>query len=114
MELPGPEAGRWRPLRIDLVDLFYRDIEEFHLYGGSLLLRGNNGTGKSKVLALTMPFLLDGELAPHRVEPDGEQAYGVEPAARRWIRALRAHRLQVDGVRSPRRRRRLAVHDLRH
>ncbi|MGW1554748.1 hypothetical protein, partial [Streptomyces sp. NPDC002346] len=28
-----------------------------------LLLCGNNGTGKSKVLALTLPFLLDGDLS---------------------------------------------------
>ena len=39
---------------------------------GRLLLRGNNGTGKSKVLALTLPFLLDGELSSHRVEPDAD------------------------------------------
>jgi uncharacterized protein (TIGR02680 family) len=43
-----------------------------------LLLRGNNGTGKSKVLALTLPFLLDGDLAPHRVEPDGDRQKRME------------------------------------
>ncbi len=77
-DLPSPAPGRWRPLRIGLIDLFYYDVEEFHFHGGSLLLRGNNGTGKSKVLALTMPFLLDGELAPHRVEPDGDRAKRME------------------------------------
>ena len=76
--MPRPEPGRWRPLRIGLVDLFYYDIEEFHFHRGNLLLRGNNGTGKSKVLALTMPFLLDGELAPHRVEPDGDKSKRME------------------------------------
>ncbi|HEY2958084.1 MAG TPA: TIGR02680 family protein, partial [Actinomycetota bacterium] len=45
---------------------------------GRLLLRGNNGTGKSKVLALTLPFLLDGELASHRVEPDADPAKRME------------------------------------
>jgi uncharacterized protein (TIGR02680 family) len=75
---PSPQPGRWRPLRIGLVDLFYYDIEEFYFHGGNLLLRGNNGTGKSKVLALTMPFLLDGELAPHRVEPDGDRGKRME------------------------------------
>ena len=70
--LPLPERERWQPLRAGLIDLFYYDYEEFHFHGGSLLLRGNNGTGKSKVLALTLPFLLDGELAPYRVEPDGD------------------------------------------
>jgi hypothetical protein len=53
--------------------MFYYDQEEFWFHDGRLLLRGNNGTGKSKVLALTLPFLLDGELAPYRVEPDGDR-----------------------------------------
>ncbi|MDQ3579302.1 MAG: TIGR02680 family protein, partial [Actinomycetota bacterium] len=59
-------------------DLFYYDVEEFHFHDGRLLLRGNNGTGKSKVLALTLPFLLDGELAAHRVEPDGDRNKRME------------------------------------
>ena len=54
------------------MDLFYYDQEEFAFRDGRLLLRGNNGTGKSKVLALTLPFLLDGDLSPHRVEPDAD------------------------------------------
>jgi len=54
------------------------DAEEFWFHDGRLLLRGNNGTGKSKVLALTLPFLLDGELAPHRVEPDGDRQKKME------------------------------------
>lgn len=69
---PQPERERWQPLRAGLVDVFYYDQEEFHFRDGRLLLRGNNGTGKSKVLALTLPFLLDGELSPHRVEPDAD------------------------------------------
>jgi len=70
--LPQPERERWQPLRTGLVDIFYYDHEEFWFRDGRLLLRGNNGTGKSKVLALTLPFLLDGELSPHRVEPDAD------------------------------------------
>jgi uncharacterized protein (TIGR02680 family) len=70
--LPQPAPGRWRPLRIGLVDLFYYDTEEFWFRDGRLLLRGNNGTGKSKVLALTLPFLLDGDLSARRVEPDAD------------------------------------------
>jgi uncharacterized protein (TIGR02680 family) len=76
--MPEPTRQRWQPLRAGLVDLFYYDTEEFHFHHGSLLLRGNNGTGKSKVLALTVPFLLDGELAPHRVEPDGDRNKRME------------------------------------
>ncbi|HEY1920402.1 MAG TPA: TIGR02680 family protein [Streptosporangiaceae bacterium] len=76
--LPAPCSERWKPLRAGLVDMFYYDAEEFWFHDGRLLLRGNNGTGKSKVLALTLPFLLDGELAPHRVEPDGDRQKKME------------------------------------
>jgi uncharacterized protein (TIGR02680 family) len=76
--LPAPCSERWKPLRAGLVDMFYYDAEEFWFHDGRLLLRGNNGTGKSKVLALTLPFLLDGELTPHRVEPDGDRQKKME------------------------------------
>jgi uncharacterized protein (TIGR02680 family) len=77
-DLPTPDLARWQPLRAGLVDLFYYDQEEFWFRGGRLLLRGNNGTGKSKVLALTLPFLLDGDLSPHRVEPDADPKKRME------------------------------------
>jgi len=76
--LPEPTHERWHPLRLGLVDLFLYDQEEFRFRDGRLLLRGNNGTGKSKVLALTLPFLLDGEVAAHRVEPDGDPGKRME------------------------------------
>ncbi|MCX4825172.1 TIGR02680 family protein [Streptomyces sp. NBC_01142] len=76
--LPDPLRSRWQPLRIGLVDLFHYDVEEFHFKDGRLLLRGNNGTGKSKVLALTLPFLLDGDLSSRRVEPDGDPGKRME------------------------------------
>ena len=75
---PAPCSERWKPLRAGLIDMFYYDQEEFWFHDGRLLLRGNNGTGKSKVLALTLPFLLDGDLAPHRVEPDGDRQKRME------------------------------------
>jgi uncharacterized protein (TIGR02680 family) len=76
--LPRPARNRWQPLRAGLVDLFYYDVEEFRFHDGRLLLRGNNGTGKSKVLALLLPFLLDGDLSPHRVEPDADPKKRME------------------------------------
>ena len=77
-ELPQPGKSRWQPLRAGLVELFYYDYEEFRFHDGRLLLRGNNGTGKSKVMALTLPFLLDGRLSPARVEPDGDSSKRME------------------------------------
>jgi uncharacterized protein (TIGR02680 family) len=71
---PAPTSERWQPLRLGVVELFHYDSEEFWFRDGHLLLRGNNGTGKSKVLSLTLPFLLDAQLKPSRIEPDGDNA----------------------------------------
>lgn len=71
-DLPAPARERWQPLRLGLVDLFHYDSEEFWFRDGHLLLRGNNGTGKSKVLSLSLPFLFDAQLKSSRVEPDGD------------------------------------------
>jgi uncharacterized protein (TIGR02680 family) len=70
--LPTPTRTRWQPLRLGLVELFHYDSEEFWFRDGHLLLRGNNGTGKSKVLSLTLPFLFDAQLKSSRIEPDGD------------------------------------------
>lgn len=70
--LPVPGRIRWQPLRIGVVELFHYDSEEFWFRDGHLLLRGNNGTGKSKVLSLTLPFLFDAQLKSSRIEPDGD------------------------------------------
>lgn len=78
MNLPVPHLDRWQPLRLGLVDLYHYDTEEFWFHDGRLLLRGNNGAGKSKVLALTLPFLLDGDTSPYRVEPDGDRKKHME------------------------------------
>ena len=76
--LPHPTTERWQPMRLGLVDMFYYDDEQFWFHDGRLLLRGNNGTGKSKVLALTLPLLLDGSLLPRRVEPDADPKKRME------------------------------------
>ena len=76
--LPQAASTRWQPLRSGLVNLYRYDYQEFYFHCGRLLLRGNNGTGKSRVLALQLPFLLDGETSPHRVEPDGDFAKRFE------------------------------------
>ena len=98
--LPLPGSEPWQPLRAGLVDVFYYDQEEFWFRDGRLLLRGNNGTGKSKVLALMLPFLLDGELSPHRVEPDADPKKRMErePPARRRAPERRAARVHLAGV----------------
>ncbi len=72
--LPRPTRERWQPLRSGILNIFKYDAEEFWFEEGRLLLRGNNGAGKSRILALQLPFLLDADLSAHRVEPDGDPA----------------------------------------
>ena len=72
--LPEPQRQRWQPLRLGVVELFHYDSEEFWFRDGHLLLRGNNGTGKSKLLSLTLPFLFDAQLRSSRIEPDGDSS----------------------------------------
>ena len=75
---PQPTTARWQPLRLGLVELYHYDAEEFWFEDGHLLLRGNNGTGKSKVLSLTLPFLLDASLSSARLEPDADPGKRME------------------------------------
>ena len=76
--LPHPVRERWQPLRSGFVNLYRYDREEFHYENGRLLLRGNNGTGKSRILALQLPFLLDCDVSPLRLEPDGDPSKRIE------------------------------------
>lgn len=76
--LPKAQKSRWQPLRGGLLNLYFFEDEVFEYEDGRLLLRGNNGSGKSRVLALQLPFLLDGETRPERMEPDGDAAKRVE------------------------------------
>lgn len=68
--LPVPVRERWQPLRAGLMNVFLFEDERFPFADGRLLLRGTNGTGKSRVLAMTLPLLLDGSFKATRVEPD--------------------------------------------
>ncbi|TWT97348.1 TIGR02680 family protein [Neorhodopirellula pilleata] len=68
--MPSAKRSRWQPIRSGLINLFHYADEQFWYEDGRMLLRGNNGTGKSRVLALQLPFLLDAELSPTRMEPD--------------------------------------------
>jgi hypothetical protein len=78
MPLPSPKRLRWQPLRGGLMNLYYFDDLRLRYEDGRLLLRGNNGTGKSRIMALQLPFLLDGEIAASRVEPDGDPSKRIE------------------------------------
>lgn len=52
---------RWRLHRAGLIDTWFYYNTEFDLSGGRLVLRGTNGSGKSRALELLLPFLLDAD-----------------------------------------------------
>ena len=70
---PDPDAAaqgdRFRPTRCGVVNLWdYRD-EEFVFADGRLVLRGPNGSGKTKALEVLFPFVLDARIEPRRLNP---------------------------------------------
>jgi uncharacterized protein (TIGR02680 family) len=60
---------RFAPIRAGIINLWdYRD-EEFLFVDGWLVLRGPNGSGKTKALEVLFPFTLDGRIEPRRLNP---------------------------------------------
>ncbi|GAA3940038.1 TIGR02680 family protein [Actinoplanes auranticolor] len=61
--------ARFAPTRAGIINLWdYRD-EEFLFVDGWLVLRGPNGSGKTKALEVLFPFVLDGRIEPRRLNP---------------------------------------------
>ncbi|GAA2285108.1 TIGR02680 family protein [Nonomuraea roseoviolacea subsp. roseoviolacea] len=52
---------RWRLHRAGMVNVWYYYDAEFIFSGGRLVLRGTNGSGKSRALEMLLPFLLDAD-----------------------------------------------------
>ncbi|WP_428266235.1 TIGR02680 family protein [Haliangium sp.] len=69
--LPEPGASRWQLLRAGLHNIWQYDDQRFVFHRGRLLLRGRNESGKTKALEVLLPFLLDADLAPQRLDPFG-------------------------------------------
>jgi uncharacterized protein (TIGR02680 family) len=60
---------RYEPVRAGIINMWdYRD-DEFSFAGGWLVLRGPNGSGKTKALEVLFPFVLDGRIDPKRLNP---------------------------------------------
>jgi uncharacterized protein (TIGR02680 family) len=60
---------RFEPTRAGIINMWdYRD-EEFCFASGWLILRGPNGSGKTKALEVLFPFVLDGRIDPKRLNP---------------------------------------------
>jgi uncharacterized protein (TIGR02680 family) len=58
---PRHSAGRWRLARAGIVNVWQYLDNEFDLSGGRMILRGTNGSGKSRALEMLLPFLLDAD-----------------------------------------------------
>ncbi|WP_319648235.1 TIGR02680 family protein [Streptomyces stelliscabiei] len=63
--------GRWQPYRAGILNVWRYYDETFTFHQGRLLLRGQNGSGKSKALELLLPFLFDASLRPNRLSTFG-------------------------------------------
>jgi uncharacterized protein (TIGR02680 family) len=67
----SPSSGRWRPRRAGVISLYEYANQVFDFAGGRLLLRGHNTSGKTKALELLLPFCLDGDISPNKLDPFG-------------------------------------------
>ncbi|KIE23622.1 hypothetical protein LK08_28925 [Streptomyces sp. MUSC 125] len=67
----GAVRSRWQPHRAGILNVWRYYDETFTFHQGRLLLRGQNGSGKSKALELLLPFLFDASLRPNRLSTFG-------------------------------------------
>jgi uncharacterized protein (TIGR02680 family) len=70
--------SRWKMNKLGFLNFWLYDQEEFSLQDGHILLRGNNGAGKSITTQSFVPFILDGDKRPERLDPFGTRARKME------------------------------------
>lgn len=71
-------SERWKMNRIGFVNFWLYDEETFEFVDGKLLLRGQNGSGKSITTQSFIPFVLDGDRTPNRLDPFGSSDRRME------------------------------------
>ncbi len=69
---------RWQANRMGFVNFWLYDEEEFFFDKGRLLLRGENASGKSITTQSMIPFILDGDRSPQRLDPFGSRDRKME------------------------------------
>ena len=67
-------VDRFRLVRAGILNLYEYGDQVFELAGGRLLLRGHNTSGKTKALELLLPFCLDGDISPRKLDPFAKSA----------------------------------------
>lgn len=70
--------NRFKVTRIGLLNFWLYDEEEYDFYGGKLILRGINGSGKSVTMQSFIPLILDGNKNPDRLDPFGSKERKIE------------------------------------
>nr|WP_325205031.1 TIGR02680 family protein [uncultured Oscillibacter sp.] len=70
--------SRWKMNRLGFLNFWLYDQEEFSLQNGHILLRGNNAAGKSITTQSFVPFILDGDRRPERLDPFGSRDRKME------------------------------------
>ncbi|MDO5573786.1 MAG: TIGR02680 family protein [bacterium] len=68
----------WQMNRIGFINFWLYDEEIFEFVDGKLLLRGQNGSGKSITTQSFIPFILDGDRTPSRLDPFGSSDRRME------------------------------------
>ena len=71
-------TDRWKMNRIGFVNFWLYDEEDFEFVDGKLLLRGQNASGKSITTQSFIPFVLDGDRTPSRLDPFGSSDRRME------------------------------------
>jgi uncharacterized protein (TIGR02680 family) len=66
--------NRFIAVRAGIINLYEYDDQVFELADGRLLLRGHNTSGKTKALELLLPFCLDGDISPRKLDPFAKSA----------------------------------------
>lgn len=69
---------RWHINKIGFFNFWLYQEEEFNFIDGRLLLRGQNGSGKSITTQSIIPFILDGNRNPSRLDPFGSKDRRME------------------------------------
>lgn len=70
--------NRLKVTKIGLLNFWLYDEEEYDFYGGKLILRGTNGSGKSVTMQSFIPLILDGNKSPDRLDPFGSKERKIE------------------------------------
>lgn len=72
------ESNKWYLNRAGVLDYWYYSEEYFDFSEGRMLIRGQNGAGKSVTMQSFIPLLIDGKRSPERLDPFNSKARKLE------------------------------------